>query len=47
MYRFIKIRHNILIHWNHMEMLKFNYMLEIDILIHSSQKILGVLRVAF
>ena len=30
-----------------MEMKKFNYMLEIDILRNSSQKILGVLRGAF
>ena len=34
MFKFIKIRHDILIqfHGNYMEMKKFNYMLEIDIL---------------
>ena len=49
MYEFIKIRHNILIqyHGNYMEMRKFNYMLEIDILRNSSQNLLGVLRDAF
>ena len=48
MYKSIKIRHDILIqcHVNCMEMKKFNYMLEIDILSNSSQK-LGVLRVGF
>ena len=46
---FIKISHNILIqcHGNGMEMNKFNYKLEIDILRNSSQKNLGVLRGAF
>ena len=46
-YKFIKIRHDILIqcHWIHMEMEKFKYMLEIDILRNSSQKNWGVLRV--
>ena len=45
MYKFIKIRHDILIqcHGNYMEMKKFNYMLEIDILRNSSQNILDVL----
>ena len=32
---------------NHMEMRRFNYMLEIDIFRNSSQKDLGVLRGAF
>ena len=46
MFIFIKIRHDILIqgHGNYIMMKKFNYMLEIDILINSSQKNLGVLR---
>ena len=49
MCRFIKIRHIILIqcHENYIEMKKFKYMLEIDILRNSSQKNLGVLRGAF
>ena len=49
MYKFIKIRHDILIqcHGNYMEMRKFNYMLELEILRNSSQKFLGVLRGAF
>ena len=49
MYKFIKIRHDILIqcHGNYMEIRKFNYMLEIEILRNSSQNILGVLRGAF
>ena len=49
MYKFIKIRHDILIqcHGNYMGMEKFNYMLEIDILRNSSQTFLGVLRGAF
>ena len=49
MYRFIKIRHDILIqcHENYMEMKKINYMLEIDILRNSSQFFGGVLRGAF
>ena len=49
MYKFIKIRHDILIqcHGNYMEMKKFNYMLEIDILRNSSQFIWGVLRDIF
>ena len=49
MYRFIKIRHDILMqcHGNYMEMKKFNYMIEIDILRNSSQKSLAVLRGAF
>ena len=40
MYKFIKIRHDILIkcHGNCMEKKKFNYMLEIDIFRNSSQK---------
>ena len=48
-YKFIKIRHEILIqcHGNFMEMRKFNYMLEIDISRNSSQKDLGVLRGSF
>ena len=39
MYKLIKIRQDILIqcHWNYMEMEKFKYMLEIDILRNSSQ----------
>ena len=49
MYKFIKIMHDILkqSHGNRMEMRKFNYMLEIDIIRNSSQKDLGVLRGAF
>ena len=49
MYKFIKIRHDILVqcHGNDMEMKKVNYMLEIDILGNFSQNILGVLRGAF
>ena len=49
MYRFIKIKHIILIqcHENYIEMKKFNNMLEIDILRNSSQKTLGVLRGTF
>ena len=49
MYEFIKIRHDILVqcHGNYMEMKKFNYMLEIDIIRNSSQIFLGVLRDAF
>ena len=39
MYKFIKIRHDILIqcYGNYMEMKKVNYMVEIDILRNSSQ----------
>ena len=46
MYKYNKIRHDILIqcHGNYMEMKKFNYMLEIDILRNSSLEKLGVLR---
>ena len=46
MYKFIKIRHDILIqcHGNYMEIKEFNYMLEIDILRNSSQNLLGVPR---
>ena len=49
MYKFIKIRLDILIqcHGNYMEVEKFNYMLEINILRNFSQKDLGVLRGAF
>ena len=49
MYEFIKIRYNILIqcHGNYIEMKKFNYMLETDILSNSSPKYLGVMRGAF
>ena len=49
MYEFVKIRHDVLIqrHGNYMEMRKFNYMLEIEILRNSSQKLLGVVRGAF
>ena len=49
MYKFIKIRHDILIqcHGNCMEMKNVNYMQEIDILRDSSQKKLDVLRVGF
>ena len=48
MYKFIKIRHDILIqcHGNKME-IKFNYIPEIDILRNSSQIFLGVLKGAF
>ena len=40
MYTFIKLRHGILLECqgNYMEMIKFNYMLEIDILRNSSPK---------
>ena len=38
MYKFIKIRHDILIQWNYMEMKKMHYMLDIDILRNSSLK---------
>ena len=43
LYKFIKIRQNILkqCHGNYMEMKKFNYMLEIDILKKSLSKIFG------
>ena len=50
MYKFIRIRHEIPIQCpkgNYMEMIKFNYMLEICILRNSSPKKLGVLRGAF
>ena len=49
MYKFIKIRHDILTqrHGNYMAMKKFMYMLEIDILRNSSQIFLGVLSGAF
>ena len=49
MYKFIKLRHGILIECqgNYMEMIKFNYMLEIDILRNSSPRKVGVLRGAF
>ena len=49
MYRFIKIRHDILIqcHGNYMVIRKFNYMLEINISRNSTKKNLGVLRAAF
>ena len=49
MYKFIKIRHDILIqcHGNYMEMKIFNHMLEIDILRNSSQSFLGVLEGCF
>ena len=49
MYEVIRIMHNILIqyHRNNMEMKKFDFMLEMDILRNSSPKILGVLRGAF
>ena len=48
-YKFIKIRHDILIqcHGNYMKMKKLKYLFEIDILRNSSQKNLGVLRGAF
>ena len=35
------------VNWNHLEMKKFNYMLDIDILRKSSQNILGVLKGVF
>ena len=44
MYKFIRIRHEIPIHCQGMEMIKFNYMLEIDIVRSSTQNLLGVLR---
>ena len=49
MYKFIKIRHDILkqCHGNYMEMRKFNEMLEIENFKNSSQIFLGVLRGAF
>ena len=49
MYKFIKVRHDIIIQWhrNDMEMKKSNYMLEIDILRNSSQFWGGILRGAF
>ena len=49
MYKFIKIRYDILIHchYYYMEIKKNNDMLEIDILRNSSQYLLGVLRGAF
>ena len=49
MYKFIKIRHDILIqsHGNYMEMTKINCMLQIDSLRNFSQIFLGVLRGAF
>ena len=49
MHRFIKLRHGILIECqgNYMEMIKFNYMLDIDIFINSSPKKVGVLWGAF
>ena len=49
MYKFIKLRDGILIECqgNYMEMIKFNYMLEIDILRHFSPRKVGVLRGAF
>ena len=49
MYEFIKLRHDILIECqgNYLEMIKFNYMLEIDISRNSSPRKLGVLRGAF
>ena len=49
MYAFIKVRHAIIIQWhrNDMEMKRFNYMLEIDILRNSSQIFLGSRRGAF
>ena len=49
MYKFIKLRHGILIECqgNYIEMIKFNYMLEIDILRNSSPKKVGVLTGAF
>ena len=49
MYKFIKIRHNIIkqCHGNYKEMRKFNYKLEIEIFRNSTQNILGVLRGSF
>ena len=49
MYKFIKLRHDILIqcHRNYMEMKKFNYMLEIYILRNSSEKIWVICGVLF
>ena len=49
MYKFIKIRHNIIkqCQENYKEMIKFNYKLEIEIFRNSTQKDLGVLRGSF
>ena len=49
MYKFIKIRHDIITqcHGNYKEMKEFNYKLEIMIFKSSTQKYLGVLRVSF
>ena len=49
MYKFIKIRHDIIkhCHGNYKEMKKFNNKLEIEIFRNSIQKNLGVLRGAF
>ena len=49
MYKFIKIRHDIITkcHRNHKEMKKFNYKLEIVILRNSTPINLGVLRGSF
>ena len=46
MYKFIKIRHNIIkqYHGNYKEMKKFNYKLEIEIFRNSTLRKLGVLR---
>ena len=49
MYKFIKLRHNIIkqCHGNYREMKKFNYELEIEMFRNSTQNILGVLRGSF
>ena len=49
MYKFIEIRHDIILqcHGSYKEMKKFNYKLEIEIFINSTQKDLGVLRGSF
>ena len=49
MYKFIKIRHDILnqCHGNYKEMKEFSYKLEIEIFRNSTQKDLGVLRGSF
>ena len=49
MYRFLKIRHDIIKqrHGSYKELTKFNYKLEIDIFRNSAQKYFGVLRASF
>ena len=49
MYRFIKIRHDVIkqCHGNYKEMKKFNNKLEIEIFKNSTPNVLGVLRGSF